>query len=182
MSSVAKRLITAEEFWQLYGGKHQELVRGEIIETMPPNKEHGRVALAIGMLLRLWAKQGAGGEAGIESGFILAHDPDTVRGPDVYYVSTGRIPSDDGANAFWTIPPDLAVEVISSSEKAEEVQSCLRDFVAAGTPMVWTVYPHTREVIVHTPGGLARTYSGDDVIEHPDVLPGFSCKVTELFS
>ncbi|HYO49120.1 MAG TPA: Uma2 family endonuclease, partial [Chloroflexia bacterium] len=66
-------------------------------------------------------------------------------------------------------------------ETADEVREKVRDFLAAGKPLVWTVYPRTGEVIVHTADGLARTYSADDLLEHPDVLPGFSCKVVELF-
>jgi Uma2 family endonuclease len=163
------------------GSKHQELVRGEVVETMPPGKEHGRIALAIGKLLSLWVEQGAGGEAGVESGFILAHDPDTIRGPDVYYLSAPRILSDDKSVAFWTVAPDIAVEVISPGETANEVQEKINDYLAAGTQLVWTVYPPTRQVVAYTPDGLARTYSGDDVLEYPDVLPGFSCKVSDLF-
>jgi len=165
----------------LPGSEHKELVRGEVFESMPPSKEHGRIALAIGSLLRLWAKQGAGGQVGVESGFILSPDTSTVRAPDVHYVSDGRIGSDNESSAFWTIAPDLAVEVVSPSETAEEVREKVRDFLAAGTPLVWTVYPRTREVVVHTADGLARTYSADDILEHPNVLPDFSCKVVELF-
>ena len=75
MSSVAQRLITAEEFWRLPGSEHQELVRGEVVEIMPPGAVHGAIALAIGSLLRMWTKQGVGGYAGVEAGFILARDP-----------------------------------------------------------------------------------------------------------
>jgi Uma2 family endonuclease len=180
MSSITQRLLTVEEFQLLPGSEHKELVRGEVIEVMPPSKEHGAVALAIGTLLRLWAKHG-GGQAGVEAGFLLTHDPDTVRGPDVYYVSASRVPSDDKSKAFWTIAPDLAVEVVSPSETADEVREKVRDFLTAGTPMVWTVYPRSREVVVHTADGLARTFADEDVIEFPEVLPGFSCKVAELF-
>ncbi len=182
MSSVAQHLLTAEEFWRLPGSEHQELVRGKVKEVMPPSKEHGTVALLIGALLLSWLKQGAGGKAGVESGFILASNPDTVRAPDVYYVSTNRIQSDNKDQAFWTIPPDLAVEVVSPSETAEEIMDKVSDYLAAGTHLVWTVYPRREEAVVHTPDGLARTHKGDDVIEYPDVLPGFSCKVSELFS
>jgi Uma2 family endonuclease len=182
MSSVAQRLITVEEFLRLPDSEHLELVRGEVVKTMPPGKEHGRIALVIGKLLLLWVEQGAGGEAGVESGFTLAHDPDTVRAPDVYYMSAHRIQSDDRSAAFWTVAPDLAVEVISPGETVDEIRQKINDYLAAGTPLVWTVHPRTREVVAYTPDGLARTYSGDDVIEYPDVLPGFSCKVSELFA
>jgi Uma2 family endonuclease len=181
MSSVAQRLMTAEEFSRLPGSEHKELVRGEVFESIPLSKEHGKIALAIGSLLRPWVKQGAGGQVGVESGFILSPGTSTVRAPDVHYVSDGRIGSDNESSAFWTVAPDLAVEVVSPSETAQEVREKVREFLAVGTPLVWTVYPRTGEVIAHTADGLARTYSADDVLEHPDVLPGFSCKVAELF-
>jgi Uma2 family endonuclease len=181
MSSVAHRLLTAEEFWHLPGSEHKELINGEAVESMPPGKEHGPIAVSIATLLNLWSKQGVGGKVGVEPGFILSTDPDTVRGPDVYYVSASRVPSDDKSKAFWTIAPDLAVEVISPSETVDEVRDKVRDFLTAGTSMVWTVHPRTREVVVHTPDGLARTHTDEDVIEFPEVLPGFSCKVAEIF-
>lgn len=182
MSSVAHGLITAAEFWQLpTTGIHCELVRGEVIESMPPGGQHGAIAVVLAMLLRLWSERSGGGYVGVEAGYTLAHDPDTVRGPDVSYVRAERIPASGVPENFWNLAPDLAVEIVSPSETADEVREKVRDFLAAGSPLVWTIYPRTREVVVHTPDGLARTYSGTDVLEHPDVLPGFSCRVAELF-
>ena len=181
MSSVTNRILTIEEFQLLPGFEHNELVRGEVVETMPPDKEHGLIAVSIATLLSLWSKQGAGGKVGVESGFILAIDLATVRGPDVYYISADRLSSDDKSKAFWTIAPDLAVEVVSPSETMNEVRDKVRDFLTAGTSLVWTVHPRTREVVAHTPDGLARTYSAEDALEFPEVLPGFSCKVAALF-
>jgi Uma2 family endonuclease len=181
MSSIAQRLITAEEFWLLPGSKHQELICGEVVETQLPSVVHGTTVVAVGTLLRQWAISSKAGHVGLKAGFILARDPDTVRGPDVWYVSGGRVPPNDVPEGFWTIPPNLAVEVVSPSETADEVREKVRDFLMAGTPMIWTVYPRSREVVVHTADGLARTYAGEDVIEYPDMLPGFSCNVAELF-
>jgi Uma2 family endonuclease len=64
----------------------------------------------------------------------------------------------------------------------EDVRKKVRHYLTAGTSLVWLVFPGTQEVVVQTPDGLARTYSENDVIEYPEVLPGFSCKVSELFS
>jgi Uma2 family endonuclease len=182
MSSVTQRLLTAEEFWLLPETEmHRALVRGEVVETMPPGGKHGGIALATGTQLRLWAKGGPGGYVGVESGFILARDPDTVRGPDVYYVRAERIPSTGVPDAFWDIPPDLAVEVVSPDDSATEVREKVREYLDAGVPMVWVMYPRSREVIVHTSDGLARAYGPDDVLEGLDLLPGFRCRVAELF-
>ncbi len=195
MSSIAQRLLTAEEYWQsplntkhseLVRGqvveKHSELVRGEVVATTPPGKEHGTVALKIGFLLLAWAEQGRRGQVGVESGFILSRELDSVRGPDVYYVSAEKAQSDDKSSAFWTIAPDLTIEVVSPSDTEYQNRDKVRAFLNAGTPLVWVVYPCAREVVVLTPDGLARTYGENDVLEHQEVLPGFSCKVAELFS
>ena len=182
MSSVAQRLLTVEEFGQLPDdGARRELVRGEVIESMPPGGVHGAIAVALATMLRSWANA-AGGYVGVEAGFVLSRNPDTVRGPDVSYVRGDHIPADGVPEAFWPIAPDLAVEIVSPGETADEVRAKVRDYLAAGTPLVWTIYPRTREVVVHTGDGLARAYSDSDVIEYPDVLPGFTCAVAELFA
>ena len=92
MSLVTPRLLTVEDLWRLPGnGKQRALVRGEVIETLPPGGRHGVIISALGTCLALWARSGPGGCVGVESGFILARDPDTVRGPDVFYVRAERI-------------------------------------------------------------------------------------------
>jgi Uma2 family endonuclease len=182
MSTVTEQLMTAEAFWQSpENGKYRILVRGEVVETMPPGAKHGIVAITLGALLRNWSKRGTGGCVGCETGFILSRDPDTVRGPDVFYVRSDRIPKSGIPEAFWNSAPDLAVEVVSPSETADEIQEKVGDFLGAGTQRVWVVYPRRREVVIHRPDGSARTVAGSDVLEDQEVLPGFSCRVAELF-
>jgi Uma2 family endonuclease len=148
---------------------------------MPPGGKHGVIAVVLAVLLQSWLKQGAGGYASVESGYILARNPDTVRGPDVSYVRPERIPATGVPEGFWELAPDLAVEIVSPSETADEVREKVRDYLSAGTAQVWTVYPRTREVVVHTPDGLSRTYDEDATLSFPDFLPGFVCTVAELF-
>ena len=183
MSSVTQRLLSAQEFWQLPAtDTGRELVRGEVIETMPPGGRHGAIAVVLAMLLRRWTQRIGGGYVGVEAGYVLGHAPDTVRGPDVSYVRAARIPPGGVPEGFWTLAPDLAVEIVSPSETADEVREKVRDFLTAGTTLVWTIYPRTGEVVVHTADGLARTYSGTDLLEFPEVLPGFLCTVADLFA
>lgn len=181
MSAVTK-LLTADEFFALSSSRRQELVRGEVVDLMPPGGLHGRVALRIGKFLDNWADQGPGGEVGVESGFVVEHGPDTVRGADVYYVRPERVPESGVPEGFWQIPPDLAVKVVSPSDSAEEIELKVGEYLAAGTSAVWVVYPRTRRVVVHTPDGIARTFGPDAALSTPDVLPGFSVSVKELFA
>ena len=182
MGAVASKPMTAEEFWNLPGdGKWRSLVRGEVVEGMPPGGTHGVVAARLCSRLDAWNRSGPGGAIGVESGFLLGRDPDTVRGPDIYYVAAGRVPETGPPEAFWEGVPDLAVEIVSPGDKASEVREKVRDYLAAGTPIVWVFYPRTREVVVHTPDGLARTLGDGQALEDLEALPGFRCGVAELF-
>jgi Uma2 family endonuclease len=183
MSIATPQMLTAEAFWQLADlGERRELIQGEVRETMPPGGQHGAIASELSAQLRHWARQGAGGCVGVESGFVLARRPDTVRAPDIYYVRAARLPPTGIPEGFWELAPDLAVEVVSPSESAEEIREKVRDYLLAGTALMWVIYPRSQEVIVHTPDGLARTYGSADVLENFAELPGFACAVASLFA
>jgi Uma2 family endonuclease len=180
MSAVAENLMTAEEFEKLPDTHmRRELVRGKVTKTMPTGGIHAVVALTIGRLLQVWAKT-FGGYVGVETGFVLARNPDTTRAPDVFYVRAEQIPASGIPEGYWNLAPDLAVEVVSPNETAQDVRDKVHDFLAAGTPLVWVAYPRTREVVAHSADGLARTFAANDVLES-EVLPGFRCVVSELF-
>src|SRR4051812_21664558 len=114
--ATATKPLTAEEFWLLPDTEMQRsLINGEVVETMPPGARHGKIASKFTLRLGVWALENRAGEVGVEAGFILARNPDIVRGPDVYFVSADRIPDDGVPEAFWELAPDLAVEVVSPS-------------------------------------------------------------------
>ena len=101
----------------------------------------------------------------------------TVRCPDVAFVRSGRtIPSDK----FPQGAPDLAIEVVSPSNTPREMDQRVSDFFAAGATRVWVVYPEYREVYVHGLAGVVRR-RGDETLEDPELLPGFSIKISKLF-
>lgn len=81
---------------------------------------------------------------------------------------------------FPKAPPDLAIEVVSPSNTPREIYQRISDYVAAGYQRVWLVYPEDREVYIHGLAGVTRR-SGNDLLEDPELLPGFSMKVPELF-
>jgi len=176
-----RTLVTAEEFWhQPDNDKRRELVAGEVVEKMPPGGTHGGIAARFATRLILWRESGHGGYVGVEPGFVLAKEPDTVRGPDVAYVSAERIPEGGVPSAFWHLAPDLAVEIVSPDDTAVEFQDKVRDYLDAGTPLVWVAYPKTREILAHSKDGTARRFGPDDTLE-AELLPGFSCRVASLF-
>ncbi|PDW02580.1 Uma2 family endonuclease [Candidatus Viridilinea mediisalina] len=175
-------LMSAEAFQALPERARQcALVRGELVETMPPGGKHGVIALRLGARLERWAETGNYGVVGTESGFILQRDPDTVRSPDLFFVCAAALPPTGVPEAFWAQAPDLVVEIVSPSETAEEVRAKIHDYMAAGTQLIWVVYPRTREVLVHRPGGAIQAYAEEQRLEDAALLPGFGCRVAELF-
>jgi Uma2 family endonuclease len=175
---VATKLLTAEAFYEL-GLENAELIDGEVVETMRPTPEHGEISLNLGSLLRNWNKQHNAGRVGTDGGFIVGRNPDKVRGPDVWFVSNARVP--DNTEKFWEVAPDLVAEIISPSDTANVIKSKLSDYFAAGTLLVWLVYPLFKQVEAHSADGKIVIFSETDRLEAPQILPGFSCQVSELF-
>ena len=184
--STQKTLLTADEFYDFCckkGGRY-ELVDGEVVELSPVNDEHSGIAINIGTAFNNYSRRHGFGQAGVEAGYIVLSGPDTVRGPDVSFrlVPRNRKRQSEG---FLSGAPDIAIEVISPSNTAAEMDRKIREYLAAGSQRVWVVYPPTpsasRRVVIHHPDGTAITYTGNDVITDEELLPGFSLPLTEIF-
>ncbi|MBN1994070.1 MAG: Uma2 family endonuclease [Anaerolineae bacterium] len=175
-------LVTAEELWQLSGDKNYELVRGELVEMTPPGGKHGNIALEIGWLLRNFVQTQQLGKVMVETGFRLTTNPDTVRAPDVSFLSAAKIPPGGLPEGYLTGPPDLAVEIVSPHDTASEIQDKVQDYLAYGAQLVWVIYPQQQIVIAHHPDGMARILREADTLSGEAILPGFSCQVKDIFS
>lgn len=159
-----------------------ELVRGVLVREPRPAPIHGRVVSTLTWLLEGFVRENGAGVVLVEAGFLLSQGPDTVRGPDLSFVSTGRIPVDGyEQGGFWEMAPELAIEVLSPPNRASEMQEKVLDYLAAGSRQVWVVDPRLRSVTVHTPGGEARLLRGDAALEGANVLPGFRVELEALF-
>ena len=181
--TTQKTLLTADEFVDLYrhrDGKF-ELVRGEVIEMEPPGEEHGEVALNIGSSFHGYSRQSGAGRAGVETGHRLESDPDTVRGPDVYFSRSRRLGGRERGAGFVAGAPDIAVEVVSPYDAEAKVARKVGEYLAAGALRVWAVYPASRRVVAHRADGGAVCYAGDDVITDEELLPGFSLPLADIF-
>jgi Uma2 family endonuclease len=176
--------LTAEDFFDLnVQDERAELVDGEVLRMSPAGGEHGVVALRIGAWLLMFVERHQlGVVCAAETGFLVGRDPDTVRAPDAAFISLERMGEGRPPKKFWPFAPDLAVEVVSPSERAEQVQERVRDWFAAGARAVWMFFPGTATVHAYrSPSGVRILQRGDLLTGDGDLLPGFSCPVADLF-
>ncbi|MFB0545510.1 MAG: Uma2 family endonuclease [Anaerolineae bacterium] len=177
-----KTLMTAEELLRLPDdGFRYELVKGELVGMVPTGWEHGVIANRLGLLLGQHVYTHHLGAVAVEAGYCLGCRPDTVRAPDVSFVAQEHIPDTGGPKGFWKGAPDLAVEVISPSDTMDEVLTKVTDYLNAGTRLVWVVHPATKTVTEYRSLAQVRVLTADETLEGRDVVPGFKCRVGDLF-
>ena len=183
----ALKPLSADEFYELSdppeGGK-MELVCGRVLIHMPPGGEHGLIVGRIDRALGNFADHHRLGVVGPETGFRLFEVPDTVRGPDVYFVRADRLIDGRMPKTYYPGYPDLAVEVVSPDDRDRDVDQKLREYLDGGTPRVWLVRPESKTVAVHTPDGLSRTFVDGDVLQSTEAgftTDGFELPVARIF-
>ncbi len=184
--------MTAEQLMRLPGrGKRYELKRGELLMMTPAGALHGRVAMALGALLHVYASQHRLGQVfAAETGFKIHVDPDTVRAPDIAFVAKERVPPAGVPRGYWELAPDLVVEVVSPNDpstssgcdSAADVQDKIEEWLNAGVRRVWVVYPDTQTIHICRSLKEVNVLKPGDRLDGEDVLPGFSCTVEEIFA
>jgi Uma2 family endonuclease len=181
---TAQKLMTAEELLRLPTGmgKRYELIQGELRTMTPAGFQHGDITAELGSRLRTYVRaKRLGTVPAAETGYRLKSNPDTVRAPDVSFVSQARVDQVGKVKGYFPGAPDLAVEVVSPDDAAADIQAKVSEYFQAGTSLVWIIYPNTREVVVFRSTRESLTLSGQDNLEGGDVIPGFTCSVAELF-
>lgn len=182
---ATKARLTAADLWKLgTGDLRRELVDGEIIEMTPAGGTHGWLMLELGSRLRAHAGTHGGGVVIVgDVGFVLGlpRDPERVRAPDVAVMACSRLPGGQLPQGFIQGAPDIAVEILSPNDDPVEVQQKVRDYLEAGSRLVWVVAPRPRTVTVYRPDGSARLVREPGALEGEDVLPGFALPLAELF-
>jgi Uma2 family endonuclease len=181
--TVEQKLMMADELLcMLDDGMRHELVRGEL-RTMPPSgwghsKDSSKLDRSLGNYVEA---HGLGVVGTNKPGFRLETDPDTVRAPDVAFVSAARLAIADPERGYYPGAPDLAIEVISPNDLYTEVDEKVAEWLEHGTRLVFVVNPRRRTVAVHRPGRDVRILGVDDALDGEDVVPGWTLAVRDLF-
>ncbi len=176
-------LLTAEELLRMPdSASGYELIAGELRKMSPANRTHCIVAGRLASLLGQHVLQHKPGEILVaEPGFVLARDPDTVRVPDIAFLRREHLRGAGSEEVFSTGSPDLAVEVLSPGDRPKEVAAKARIWLDAGAAMVWVVNPARRTVTVYRTSTDVKTLTEKDDLDGGEVLPGFRCRVSEIF-
>jgi Uma2 family endonuclease len=179
--STDTALISVEEFWEMDFDGPVELVRGEIVEMTRPKPRHGFVCTKVSRYLDEWAdEQNAGFVVSNDSGVLTERDPDTLRGPDVYFIRHERLPEGRLPDRWLEIAPDLAVEVFSPGDRWKDVWEKIHEYFALGVGEVWVIEPEKRQVHVIRPDAGPLVVEETGTLQSPELLPGFACPVANL--
>lgn len=159
-----------------------ELVRGKIVWAKPASMRHGSCTGNIYHELRSFVEPRKLGTVAVgEVGVFTEHDPDTVRGADVIFISSERLARAAPEISFLRVAPDLVVEVVSSPSSRAKARRKIPEYFACGVRLVWIADLLRRSIYAYRPAEDVRTFQEGDLLPGHDVLPGFSVPVARLF-
>ncbi len=184
MGSQVPRVMTAEEYVNLpdrQNGVSYELVQDTLVVRDPGvSWTHSSVQGKLYRYLDEWMEKFGHGAVGVDVDCLLSETPDTIRIPDVAVL----LQPFDTENAFHGRvrgAPDIAIEVLSPSNRPQEMRDKTSDYFNAGALRVWIVDPETRTVVIHKADGTNTRFIGADRLEDPEILPGFSLQMRKVF-
>lgn len=181
--ATTTHLITAEDLLRMPDdGLRRELVKGKLITMPPAGNVHGNQTMRLGWRLAQHVETNElGAVYAAETGFKLASNPDTVRAPDIAFVSKRRLEEVGEVEGYWPGAPDLAIEVISPHDTYADVEEKVAEYLEAGAQAVWVVNSRRRTVTMYRSPNDITMLTEHDTLDGGDVVPGFRCRVGEIF-
>jgi Uma2 family endonuclease len=181
-------LMNSEELFALRPSKKVDrwLFRGELRESKVTkrNPSHSGAVMAFGRLLGNWAVADPatrGKVYGAEVYFRLRKDPDTNVGIDAALASPAQVAATGKKASFIDGPPILAVEVLSPYDKQKEIDEAIGEYEECGVKVIWIVDPIDETVTVYRPDKKPVLFNADQELIGDPELPGFRCRVAEIF-
>ncbi|WP_437223979.1 Uma2 family endonuclease [Planctomicrobium sp. SH661] len=179
--------ITAEQFMEMHFDVPVELVRGEVVYPYGddgmtrPGWQHSVVCQNVGALLWNWCRSGQYGRVmSNDTGILTERNPDTLRGPDLFFVSTAKLSSGPIPSGVPGIIPDVCIEVLSPNDRWQQVRHKITEYLDCGVPEVWVLEVERKTLHVFLDNDSPRALNLGSTVTS-DVLLGFSCLVDDLF-
>jgi Uma2 family endonuclease len=160
-------------------GQKYELVDGQI-RVSPAGARHGLVIVELTGRLGAFVKRARSGYV-FDSSTGIRLPKENVRSPDVSFVARRRFKKTGVPKGFIPFAPDLAVEVLLPADSPRYVLDKVGEYLEAGVRMVWVLDPEARSACVYRSLTAVRTLSEKDAVSGEDVLPGFRCRLRDIF-
>jgi Uma2 family endonuclease len=176
MATIVERQYTPEDLL--------ELTDGQLVEREPMGQKAD--AIAARLLLRVGnfvEENDLGLINGAQGSYqIFPNAPKKVRIPDISFTRRDRLPAEGLAEGHSRITPDLVIEIVSPNDTATGLDEKIEDFLSAGVPLIWVLYPKTRAIQLFRRDGTGNRLRPGATLDGEDVLPGFRCDVAQLFA
>jgi Uma2 family endonuclease len=160
-------------------GRQWELVNGELISVSSPTPRHQDIVFEILLAVRRYLQQSRSAGLAYQDVEFALTENDRVR-PDVAVVLGEKASHLNPDKVPVPGAPDIAIEVISPTERASESHDKVRAYLRNGTAEVWQVYPKSRTAQIHC-GETSRSLEWSQPVE-TDLLPGFALQLASLFA
>ena len=180
MSLSADLIYTPDDLLAMPEGDHFELIDGRLIGRNKGARSSYVATRLMVSIHRFDPEQRMGCTLMSTAGY-QCFPGSRVRRTSVSFIRADRMPSLDGNDGHLPIAPDLAAEVISPDETHRESDRKIQDYVEAGTRLFWSINPDVRTVLIYRADGSISGLRESGELDGEDVLPGFRCKVSELF-
>ena len=181
-------LMTSDELFALPPSKKVDrwLFRGELRESKVTkrNPSHSRVVMTLGRILGNWLAtrpRPRGNLYGGEAYFRIRKDPDTNVGIDVALSTPEQAAATGKKDNFVDGAPVLAAEVLSPNDKRKDIREAVDEYLDCGVKLVWVLDPYDDTVTVYRPGQKPVSFNTDQELSGDPELPGFRCRVAEIF-
>ena len=154
-----------------------EYVKGELVQMAPPSMEHGEISISVIRYLDLHVHTHQLGRLyTAETTFQLE---DRLVKPDVAFVATNRLPENRRKGS--PVAPDLAIEIVSPTDKQYDVTEKAFAYLKSGTRLVWVIEPVAKTVMIYRSETDFTLLTCEDTLTGEDVVEGFTCPVAQLF-
>jgi len=179
---ATQTLLTYEQYRDLpeVEGVFRELDEGRVMEMAHASFLHGFVQAQAAKFVNVYLDEtGADFLVSQNTSFLLA--PDIERAPDICVIRRSSYEAMETVRGVLRGCPDLAIEVISGSDTAIDMERKIQQYLRAGATAAWIFYPETRNVLVRRRSGEARMLESRQILEEPELLPGLRIPLDRVF-
>ena len=182
MMATTELLLSIEEYAALPDlGQFTELVRGKVVEMNRPFPRHGQVCTELIRVLSNHVREhDLGHVVSNDAGIVTRRNPDTVRGPDVAFISYAKLPKGPLPNRYIDIAPEVIFEVLSPSDRAADVADKVQEYLGAGVQVVLVIDPQSMTGQISRAGQSVQSFEADDVLEIGGLLGSLKVTLRDL--